>query len=200
MRLCTARTMVVRLELHQLSETIAETSPDTLLNHPSIETMRSKNCRTIVLVDDFIGSGRRTWKFIQSFWRDRTLTSWRSLKYVQFIVVAYSGTDAGLRLVSKHKARAQVVIERGCPSFNQMPWRKQLINELTNVCKKYGKKTCKKHMSLGYNSVMGAMVFEHGCPNNAPAILWAPSTDKKPWEALFPDRAILAGSAHFRQK
>jgi len=48
-------------------------------------------------------------------------------------------------------------------------------------------------MSLGYNSVMGTMVFEHGCPNNAPAILWAPSSDKKPWEALFPDRVILAG-------
>jgi len=170
-----------------------KTSPGTLLNHPTIKRMRSSRCRTIILVDDFIGSGKRTSDFIQSFWCSHSVTSWRSLKYIRFIVVAYSGTDAGIRRVKKHKARPEIVIERGCPSFKHMPWRRQVIEQVRSVCQRYGKKTCKKRFSLGFLSVMGSMVFEHGCPNNAPAILWAPSTDKKPWSALFPDRVILAG-------
>ncbi len=35
------------------------------------------------------------------------------------------------------------------------------------------------------------MVFEHGCPNNTPAMLWAPSTPKYPWSPLFPNRVVV---------
>jgi hypothetical protein len=39
------------------------------------------------------------------------------------------------------------------------------------------------------------LVFEHGCPNNTPSILWAPQTDKNDWKAMFPDRSVLPPAA-----
>jgi hypothetical protein len=38
---------------------------------------------------------------------------------------------------------------------------------------------------------MTTMVFEHGCQNNAPAILWAEKYRHKYWKPLFPNRVVL---------
>ena len=43
-------------------------------------------------------------------------------------------------------------------------------------------------MWLGYKKTMASIVFEHGCPNNVPAIL-VEETNK--WVGLFPDRTIV---------
>ena len=40
---------------------------------------------------------------------------------------------------------------------------------------------------------MAAITFEHGCPDNCPAILWMTSDNKGAWLPIFPDRAILSG-------
>lgn len=50
-------------------------------------------------------------------------------------------------------------------------------------------------MRLGFNKTMAALVFEHGCPNNTPSILWAPSTENRDWHPLFPDRTVLPATA-----
>jgi hypothetical protein len=42
---------------------------------------------------------------------------------------------------------------------------------------------------------MAALIFEHGSPNNAPAILWAPPNRRKFWKPLFPDRTVLSPEA-----
>lgn len=42
---------------------------------------------------------------------------------------------------------------------------------------------------------MAALVFEHGCPNNTPSILWAPPSAKRNWVPLFPDRTVLPTTA-----
>lgn len=170
-----------------------KTDSGNLLNHPTIGQMRASKCRTIVLMDDFIGSGDRAEIFIKSFWRDPSIASWHSLKYIRMVVVAYSGTAYGIRRVKRHKAGAEVIIERSCPTFVEMPWRKKQINEVTALCEKYGSKTSKGYWWDGYGRAMAALVFEHGCPDNAPVILWAPSEPAKPWRPLFPNRVILAG-------
>jgi len=35
------------------------------------------------------------------------------------------------------------------------------------------------------------MVFEHGCPNNTPAVLWARGRKGQDWHPLFPEKAVL---------
>lgn len=170
-----------------------KTDPRNLLNHPTLDQMRTKKCRTIILVDDFIGSGERTKEFIAAFWSDPTITSWHSLGYIKIVVVAYSGTDRGVRVVKRHKAKPVIILERSCPTYTEMPWGKQLRKSVMDVCKIYGSKTTAGYWWKGYGDGMAALVFEHGCPDNTPAILWAPDEPAKPWQPLFPNRAILAG-------
>lgn len=172
-----------------------KTDPDTFLNHPSIETMREKQCRTIVLADDFIGSGERVLYFLNSFLRDKTITSWLSLNYIQFVVITYSGTEKGIRKVKRHKSQPTIIIERDCPTFKELPWKPTLYEAVKSFLKRYGTKTCAGYYWDGYGGAMAALVFEHGCPDNTPPILWAADDKYKPWYPLFPDRSILAKEA-----
>lgn len=160
------------------------------LNHPSIDEMRLNKCRSIFFIDDFIGSGERVREFIKSFRLDRTISSWYSLKYIDFRVLTYSGTEKGISFVQRHKPFPAVHIYKGCPSFHDMPWRKNLRVAVYNLCERYGKKTSKGWWWDGYGQAMASMVFEHGCPDNAPVILWAPDDKHKPWFPLFDDRTI----------
>lgn len=170
-----------------------KTDPDRLLNHPALEELKHRKCRTVVLVDDFIGSGERTAEYIDAFWMDRTFVSWLSLKYLKVVVVAYSGTERGIKRVSKHKAKPEIIIERSCPTFRDMPWRNELRKSVLDVCKRYGRRTSAGYWWDGYGSALAALVFEHGCPDNAPAILWAPTEEKKLWKPLFPNPGDTCG-------
>ena len=169
-----------------------KTDPANLLNHPTIDEMRSAKCRTIIFVDDFIGSGERVWELLQAFWKEASLASWHSLKYIKFVVVTYSGTVNGIRKVKRHKAGVEVVKERDCPTFLDMPWQSKRIAEIVDVCERYGCTTSQGYWWDGYGKVMAALVFEHGCPDNAPAVLWAPDEPSKPWKPLLPNRVILS--------
>jgi len=159
------------------------------LNHPTLERLRITKCKSIVCIDDFIGSGSRAFDFIDALWMERTIRSWHSSKVINFHVIAYSGIENGIEYIRKHKSSPSVHIYRDAPTFDLLPWSKERKEELYNLCKKYGRRANKKksHMWLGFKETMCALVFEHGCPNNVPAIL---VEDNKNWIGLFPARII----------
>lgn len=159
-----------------------------LLNHPVVEKLRANKCHEIVLIDDFLGTGSRAEKFLDAFLKNRTITSWYSLKYIQFHVVAFSGTEKGIKRVERHRARPKISIVRSCPTFREMPWGKSLKDGVIRVCRKYGRTSYWD----GHGDHMASIVFEHGCPNNNPAILWSSGDRYKKWIPLFPKRSVLA--------
>ena len=167
-------------------------SEDKFLSHPSIRTMRSHKCRKIVLVDDLVGSGKRVTTFLESMWQERTIRSWWSLDLIRFVVIAFAATDAGTRLLKRTACSPNVVADRDCPTFHELPWPSQMKKKIVRLCSTYSKETNKRHMSLGYRDQMASLVFEHGCPNNVPAILWAQSADNRSWQPLFPNRSVTA--------
>lgn len=167
--------------------------PRKTLNHPTLDDMRKESCRTILFVDDFIGSGNRVWKYINSFWKERSIVSWHSLKYLKFNVIAYSGTESGITYVSDHKSEPEVKIFRDCPSIDQMPWLPAHKRAVRDLIREYGRYAHKRSsMWGGYRNTMGTMIFEHGCPNNVPAILWGSFNSNEAWKPLFPERAVGA--------
>ncbi|MBJ7437820.1 MAG: hypothetical protein JHD35_02180 [Sphingopyxis sp.] len=174
---------------------LAKAYPDKLLNHPSLETLRAKRARAIFVVDDFIGSGKRTKEFITSMWHSPSIMSWHSRRQIKFHAVTYSGTAFGLWAVRALKCAPDVMIARDCPTFDDMPWREETRNAVRLLCDRYGRRTSRPGMRFGFRETMAALVFEHGCPNNAPSILWAPWTEKSGWRPLFPDRAVLPAQA-----
>lgn len=163
------------------------------LNHPSIEVMRDRSCRTVFLVDDFVGSGERVTDYLDEFWSQKSIKSWLSYKYIKFVVLIYSGVSDGISLVCDHKIKPEVKIKYSCPTYKNMPWNKALKSKIFEVIKKYGSKTSQGYYYDGYGQGMVSIVFEHNCPDNAPAILWAKSEEDKPWVPLFNNRTVSAG-------
>lgn len=174
---------------------IVRLHPEKFLDHPNVGKMRRQKCRAIMVVDDIIGSGTRTLSFLKCLWLDRTVRSWHSLKYMRFYSIAFSGTRMGLKKVQTFKGTPEVLFCRDCPTYLTLPWTKFLRAQIERLCSKYGKLTSNKAMSLGFKKTMAAIVFEHGCPNNVPAIFWAMPSAKSKWKPLFPDRSVSGEEA-----
>ena len=174
---------------------LCKSNPGKFLNHPTVESLREKRCDAIVFVDDFIGSGGRVREFLTSFWIEPTVVSWLSGKQIEFHVVAYSGTEDGINSVSQHKSKPEVHVFRDAPTFRTFFWGKQ--EKVRKLCEKYGRIANKrrKNMWWGYKEGMAALVFEHGCPNNTPAILWEPNFKGSGWVGLFPNRMVSSDVA-----
>ena len=176
--------------LAKLIRDISRSQPHKILNHPTKSVMRDKKCRAIVVVDDILGSGNRVSNFLNSIWFDRTIRSWWSRGYFKFKVIVFTGTQKGIKRVESANYLPTVKVNRGCPTFHTLPWPKYEKQRILNLCEKYSSMTSKPQFSLGYGNIMSSIIFEHGCPNNTPAILWAPSKRNTNWSPLFPCRSL----------
>lgn len=170
---------------------ISRAYPTKFLNHPTLKDMREARCRGIFLIDDFIGSGERTSEFLSSIWKNATVRSWHSLHLISIHAIAYSGTKEGSRRVERARARPKIRVERDCPTFYELPWSRRHRQRILTLIDKYGARTSYPGTAMGYGLTAAAIVFEHGCPDNCPAILWAPHTAAVLWEPMFPQRSVL---------
>lgn len=173
---------------------LCKADPEKLLNHPSIETLRDTRAKAIFTVDDIIGSGKRTSGFIKSMWYSTSVASWHSRHQISFAVIAYSGTDFGVQTVKALKCRPDVKMVRNCPTFDALPWHQDIGEAITALFDRYGRRTSRPRMRFGFKNTMAALIFEHGCPNNVPSVLWAPAIVGG-WHPLFPDRTVRPESA-----
>lgn len=157
------------------------TNPSSVLDHPSLESMRSTKTRRIIVVDDIIGSGRRMLKFLNWLQNNPTIRSWLSYGLIRFYPVVFGLSEIGKREVVNHPAvgaiRSSRLLTRG-----SITWNRQEFRTYESLCFKYGARTSRPFWSLGFADAMTMMVFQHKCPNTTPAIFWAGS---KSWYALF---------------
>lgn len=176
--------------LANIIRNIALARPSKFLNHPNIDVLRAKEIHAVFVLDDFIGSGKRTSDYLTALWQSRSLRSWASYKRIRFDAVAYSGTAAGVRCVERHPAHPAVHIARHSPTITALHWKIASIEAARKMCQKYAKQASLKGPSLGFRDSESLLVFEHGCPNNAPAIFWAPSKKAPEWVPLFPTKRV----------
>ncbi len=170
---------------------LCKAHPHELLNHPNIRLMRETQCKAIIVVDDLIGSGQRVKKYLEALWTNRSVRSWWSRKDIQFFVVSYAVTEEGAKLVSKLKCGPSLVYNRICPTLRSLPWSRDRKFEVSDLCERYGDNTASRRFIFGYQGSAALLVFEHGCPNNVPAILWARSKEGRIWQPLFPEKTVL---------
>lgn len=176
----------------QIIRQLSKARPNKILNHPSKEHLRFHQCDSLIFIDDYIGSGRRVYEFIDAFWRDKTIVSWLSTKHINIYVVAYSATEQGIETLENLKAKPEILIHRDSPTFKTLPIKPEKRDLLFALCEKYGRKALKRRKNFwwGFNKSMSSLIFEHGCPNNTPAILWAIEDKKGDWIGIFPNRTI----------
>lgn len=158
--------------------------PDIVCN-PTLNQVEAERIRHIVLVDDICGSGRR----VIDYWRsvvNRRVKSLLSLKRLELWIVLYGITPFGYRKVRRELRRFPIKTNL-ISVIPAADLRKRIPKTLVELCRKYARKAGNPKIALGYRDSSCPIVFEHGCPNNLPGILWV--TNSK-WQGLFPNRAI----------
>lgn len=167
-------------------ENLVRVHGDRVRANPTVHSMRSDRIRNIVLVEDFIGSGDR----ISGYWRagqeaaDKSVKSWISYNWIKIWVVSYAAIEEGI--ASVRSTIPKLPKNRIITVLPIQKKREHLTIPMIMIAEKYGA-NLRKSMWLGYSDGGGTIIFQHGCPNNAPAILWA---NGNRFKALFPDRGI----------
>ncbi|MEZ9004903.1 hypothetical protein AB6E26_19685 [Vibrio splendidus] len=164
---------------------------------PPLSLLRSKKCKAIILVDDMIGSGKRTSDFIEAVYHHSTIKSWVSGHKLDLHVVSFMGSEQGLEYLKFWEKKARVKINNlaTCPTFYDVPNSVDMLK----LCSDYANNA--ERMPLGFKDTAVRVVFTHSAPNNLPAIFYrntfkytAASTAKRGvttrWNALFPSRSI----------
>ena len=166
---------------------ISRENPNKFLNHPSIDEMRRVKCHRMFLVDDVIGTGETVLGFAKSIYRDPRIRGWISGRLMRISLFSYAASvnaekclRQSLNFISEIKFDCRTT---GASIF----WSHEQRSAIERLCKESGRRTNNPDAGLGYENSLSFIVFEHGCPDNAPAILWSNSGR---WSALFKNRSI----------
>ena len=158
--------------------------PREFVANPTVHSMRGERTKHIVFVDDFIGSGTR----ISKFWKEevsRSIKSWVSCMVCKVWIIAYAAHPSGIKYL---KRKLSFLKNEDIRIHLALPARfRNWNNEIIGLCQKYGAMTRRPEMADGFGDIMAPLVFQHGCPNNAPVMLWS---DGHSWRGLFPERSI----------
>lgn len=169
---------------------------------PIIDTSRyafskKTDAEIIILVDDILGSGNQ---FINEFAPQFSLE-----EKLNNQLVIYSPAIAyikGINAISEqypnlHILPAEIILESNSLFFGspQSKFRNDQVNTL-EVIKEFFQEMQNKYSStgngfwFGYENACLPIVFEWGCPNQAPYIMWMDRSPKySDWKQLFPRRA-----------
>lgn len=157
---------------------------DVVLSHPGPDELRSKRVRKIVVVTDFIGSGKRVYEMLEAFARVATIKSWRSYGLVSFEVVCYSAAESGAGVVTGHRLQPKITMYAACPVVDEA-FKGADLSAIRELCKKYPKGS---KWPMGFNATGSLIAFSHGIPNNAPQIFHSSFNG---WQPLFRGRSTL---------
>ncbi len=139
---------------------------DVVASHPGPDDLRAKCVRKIVIVTDFIGSGKRVYEMLEAFAKVATIQSWRSYGLITFEVVCYSAAEWGAKIVAEHRLRPKMTIYAACPVVDET-FKGAELKAIQHLCRKYPKGS---KWPMGFNATGSLIAFSHGIPNNAPQI------------------------------
>lgn len=153
--------------------------------HPSANEIRKRRVTHFVIVSDFIGSGKRALRMLESLWQIRSVKSWHSGGLIKFSILSYSGTPAGVRKVHAHKSNPRIKMVCKCPTLGNS-FHGDERKAIKDICIN---RSPDSKEPLGYKDTGALIAFGHSCPNNVPAIFYkARDSRRNPWHPLFPSR------------
>lgn len=158
---------------------------DRFALQPHTNDLSAGKAKYLVVVTDFIGSGKRSCDMLDSLWRLASVRSWHSSGYRKLLVFAYSGTNVGIEHVKRHPSRPNVHVVRTCPTIKSVfPGR--VAQEMIALCQRIPQNS---REPLGFRDTGALMAFQHSCPNNVPAMFIESSQKgQHRWQPLFPSR------------
>lgn len=150
---------------------------------PTLTQLKTQGIKHIVLVDDVCGSGKR----LADFWKTipRHIKSQLSYKKYHLWIILYTITPMGKKAIKL--AMPNFPMTNLITVMPEVKLQDVFSADVIDLCERYSQRIGMGESGLGYKGSACPIVFEHGCPNNAPAILWAKN---KHWDGLFPNRSI----------
>jgi len=154
---------------------------------PTKKTLIEQGIKDIVFVDDICGSGQRFFKFYKKEF-PASLKRLLSIGEVRVWFICYGMTKAGKKFITNNLKYFKKNPNNIITYLPILDFENLLTSDVRDLCFRYSRKVYgTESASLGYKNSIGGIVFEHGCPNNLPRILW---DSKKQWNALFHNRAV----------
>lgn len=154
---------------------------------PRLESMREMRVRHLIYVNDFVGTGDR----FLDFWKKMvpgSVKAWCSRGWCKVWLVSFAAHSTGNSRI-RHRIRAidekrirNLILIGSSPLVATLGMRA--------VIEKYGQRLGSP--AAGYGDLASPIVFQYGCPNNAPLIFWMkPSRSRGVnWKPLFPNRFV----------
>jgi hypothetical protein len=178
------------LMAHLVSEIRKGSLASLLVPTPlSLGVMKDARSRTLLCITDYIGSGRQVLSYIETWYRHKSIKSWRSLGWLKIVVVAYASTTAGKIAVEASPHIDELRIVQIAPGIDRL--RQNPDEKLEQVCRLYARRG-RLGRPLGYQGSAGLFASSYSIPNNLPAILIKSS---KRWKPFFDNRSISAETA-----
>lgn len=156
---------------------------------PRLESMKANRVKHIVYIDDFTGTGKR---FID-FWSkvNSSIKSWCSHGWCEIWFLSFAAHEEGVNRIIKKIGP----INQNSVKYEHLV-KKSFIKEnknLEELCEKYGGRLSDNGSIIGFGKQLSPIVFQYGCPNNAPGILWCKGdASRKKFKPLFPNRSVPA--------
>ncbi|MGJ5898360.1 phosphoribosyltransferase-like protein [Streptomyces niveiscabiei] len=164
--------------------------PDkTRLSYPnSLDDMRNIRTRSILLVEDYCGTGDRVQGYVDHWMSNKTIRSWHSYGFIRFHVASYAISSRALKKLNRNPKIESVHYSTMAADFSSARWTLEEGNGIREICRKYSKMP---KMTLGFKESEALFVMQHTVPNNTPCILWQNrGKGVKDWVPLFTDRRM----------
>lgn len=157
-------------------------------SYDSLDRLRRHKVRTLLLVDDYSGTGDQIVKYVDAWIDHPTIKSWHSYGLLRVHVLLLAASAQAQKRLEDHRFVASVrYLERGL-GFDTVPWTKQEREDVEALCWRYAHNP---EFALGYGETRGLLALHHTVPNNLPHILWQTKCPRVPdWAPLFANRAM----------
>lgn len=151
----------------------------------TLAELRERRCRWILVVSDFLGTGRQVTTFTRALARHKTIRSWRSFGLVKIGVVAFAASEEAIALAAKSRSIDRLWTVEVAPTIWKARWTPEIRDAVVELCLRESR--LKQRDALGYKESGGLFATARGAPNNLPALL---IQEGDGWRALFPNRAV----------
>lgn len=162
--------------------------PSLASSPKTLEELRQTRPRTIVLVDDYSGTGDRVTQYVDSWMHHPTIRSWYSYKLIKFHVALVAASGQALVNLRKHRRIEDIHYCEQAADFQTAMWSVEEQQEIQQLCIKYSDSP---KFELGFQGARGLLVLQHTVPDNLPAILWQTTCKRvRNWMPFFAGRRM----------
>jgi hypothetical protein len=158
----------------------------SVIASPTLEELRERRVRTIVLVDDNIASSSTITAYLDKWWQNPSIRSWRSYGLIRFVIVTYACSRPGAFAVRRHRLADDLRYVEVGEDFSTAHWTRAQRDEVRDLCLRFASRyAVKRSLELGYKRSESLLIIGHTLPNTLPHILWAGEPLGRPWVGFF---------------